>query len=64
MINVIITTRRTMSALDVRLIHGSTMTVPEFNRNADDGMVAPLGIERCSSLVMGLKMKRDMIKFQ
>lgn len=53
-----------MRALDVLFLQGSTMTVPELRRKADEGIVAPLGIERCSSFVIGLKTKRDMIELQ
>ncbi len=61
MIKVMMTTMRTINARGVRLRHGSTMTVDEFKRKAEDGIVAPLGIDRCNSLVIGLKTKRDMI---
>lgn len=50
-----------MSNLEVLLIQGSTITVPEFKRNAEDGMVAPTGIDLCNSLVIGLKMNLDMM---
>jgi hypothetical protein len=50
-----------INILEVLLMQGSTITVPEFSRNAEDGMVAPTGIDRCSSFVIGLKTYRDIV---
>jgi hypothetical protein len=61
MINVMMITRITINTREVLLMHGSTITVPEFNRNAEDGMVAPTGIDCCNSFVIGLKTYLDMI---
>lgn len=50
-----ITTTRIIKARGVRLRQGSTITVDEFNLNAEEGIVAPFGIARCNSFVIGLK---------
>lgn len=60
-IRVMMTTTRIIKTVGVRLRHGSTMTVDELSLNAEDGMVASRGIERCSSFVIGSKTKRDMM---
>ena len=61
MISVTMITIMMINILEVRLTHGSTMTVLEFNRKAEEGIVTPLGIDRCNSFVMGSKTNLDMV---